>query len=330
MATAKPLKPNTYNGETCDAQTIDTWLARMTTYLRLTHTAEEDEVDIASSYFEDIAYTWYANHHASFTTFDLFKSSLQNHFVPQNHKETAYRQYKTFSQGTLSVLDYSIRFKALAVQAGDLVSATAQHTDFVEGLHRLIKPFIVAQPAIPNETWENLVGRALRQEETLPANYNLKAAPQPENFQRTTSGPRNPNLNRADNWRSKPLNLSFPGNKPSFSRKSFDPLSDSDREFLSKHEGCFRCRKTYAGHFWKDCPAGVSNPGGSGHARGSNVKKEEVSIVDGYVVPSVQFDVDSDSYPSVPIITIPTRIHQAIVDSAVDPGASINVISPMW
>ena len=96
------------------------------------------------------------------------------------------------------------------------------------------------------------------------------------------------------------------------------------------HEGCFSCRKTYAGHFWKDCPlrTGGSGSNSGRNTRGSNVKKEEVSIVDGYVDSSVQSDVESDSYSSVPIMTVPTRIQRAVVNSGVDPGASINVISP--
>ena len=51
-------------------------------------------------------------------TFDLIKSSLWNHFVLQNYKDIAYRRYKIFSQGNLSILDYSIQFRTLADQLG--------------------------------------------------------------------------------------------------------------------------------------------------------------------------------------------------------------------
>src|SRR5216117_3189621 len=173
---AKPLKPNTYNGQARDPQTVATWLARMTTYLQLTNTVEADKVDIASTYLEDVAYTWYINQQATLTTFDLFKTSLRNQFVPQNYQDVAYRRYKTLSQSNLSVLDYSIQLKTLADQAGNFVSTSARDRDFVDGLQNDIKRFIVAQPPIHNETWENLVGRALRQEETLPVGYNLQVS----------------------------------------------------------------------------------------------------------------------------------------------------------
>ena len=57
MATAKPLKHNIYNGQTRDAQTVDTWLVRIITYLRLTNTADTDKVEIASTYLDNVAYT---------------------------------------------------------------------------------------------------------------------------------------------------------------------------------------------------------------------------------------------------------------------------------
>ena len=299
----------------------------MTTYLRLTNTPEGEKVAIASSYLEGIAYTWYETNQTSLTTYDLFKSSLRSRFIPQNYKETAYSQYKVFSQGTLSVLDYSIQFKALADLAGvDLVPIAAQHTDFKRGLHPRIKPFIIAQLVNPNETWDDLVGRALRQEETLPVGYNVKATPEPS--QRTTSGPRVPNTNRADNW--KPKSTSSPSNeKPSSSGKSLEPLSKAERDFLFKHKGCYRCRRTYADYIGKDCP-GLDVITGDSSRNTRNVKKEEVSEIvdDGYIVSSVQTDAESDSYLSVPVITVPARIQHAVVESGIDCGASINVISP--
>ena len=176
MATAKPLKPTTYDGQKRDAQTVDTWLARMTAYLRLTNTDEADKVDIASSYLEDTAYTWYTNEQASLTTFDLFKSNLRAHFVPQNHKDIAYRQYKALKQNALSVSDYSIQLKTLADQIKDLVPAPTRNLDFVEGLNSRIKRFMVAQPPSGEETWSDLVGHALRQEENPTS--GLQSTPQ--------------------------------------------------------------------------------------------------------------------------------------------------------
>ena len=111
MATAKIRAPSAFDGTKRDAQTVDIWLARMTTYLRLTNTAEGDTVDTASSYLDETGYKWYANERATLTNFEIFKSAMRDHFVPQNYKDVAYRRYKTLTQGTLSVSDYSIQLK---------------------------------------------------------------------------------------------------------------------------------------------------------------------------------------------------------------------------
>ncbi len=170
---AKPMKPSAYDGKTRDARIVDSWLARMTTYLKLTKTPEDDKVELASSYLEDDAYDWFTGHQATLLadTFDAFKTSLRDHFVPQNHKTTVYNEYKRLRQNELSVSEYSIKIKALADQITDLVPTTTRDLDFVAGLFPEIKRSIVSQPPVDNETWNALVGRALRVEETLPSSY---------------------------------------------------------------------------------------------------------------------------------------------------------------
>jgi hypothetical protein len=135
MATAKIRAPNAYDGSKRDAQTVDTWLARMTTYLTLTNTADANKVETASTYLDEVAYKWYENERATLTSFEIFKSTLRDHFVPQNFKDVAYRRYKTLTQGTLSVSDYSIQLKTLADQISDLVPPATRDLDFVNGLH---------------------------------------------------------------------------------------------------------------------------------------------------------------------------------------------------
>ena len=66
------------DGQTRDARTVDTWLTRMTTYLKLTHTPDDEKVELASSYLEGDAYDWFAGDQATLLagTFDKFKTSL--------------------------------------------------------------------------------------------------------------------------------------------------------------------------------------------------------------------------------------------------------------
>ena len=33
-------------------------------------------------------------------------------------------------------------------------------------------------------------------------------------------------------------------------------LSDEEKKILSDHDGCFKCRRPYAGHHTRECPSG--------------------------------------------------------------------------
>ena len=112
---AKPMKPSAYDGKTRDAQIVNAWLTRMTTYLKLTKTPEGDKVELTLSYLEGNAYNWFTGNQTTLLvgTFDVFKASFCNHFVPQNHKIVVYNEYKCLKQNKLSVSEYSIKIKAL-------------------------------------------------------------------------------------------------------------------------------------------------------------------------------------------------------------------------
>src|SRR5437667_83006 len=106
--------------------------------------------------------------------------------------------------------------------------------------------------------------------------YN-RPAPAASSYNRpasTASGynrPTAPSYNRSTPSASNYHRSSSPGQTPRPARPGYgkqnsaaastqspklEPLSDSDRAFLTKHEGCFRCRRTFAGHFWRDCHQG--------------------------------------------------------------------------
>ena len=119
----------------------------MTTYLTLTNTADDKKVELASSYLAGDAFDWFIDNQTTLVagTFDGFKTSLRDRFVPQNYKSVTYSQYKGLTQGNLSVSEYSIKFKALADQIPDLVPPATRDLEFVAGLYPEIKKFIVSQ-----------------------------------------------------------------------------------------------------------------------------------------------------------------------------------------
>jgi Reverse transcriptase (RNA-dependent DNA polymerase)/RNase H-like domain found in reverse transcriptase/Integrase zinc binding domain/Chromo (CHRromatin Organisation MOdifier) domain/Retrotransposon gag protein len=341
MATAKPMKPSAFNGKIRDAQTVETWLIRMTTYLKLTKTVEGDKVELASSYLDGDALDWFIGNQTTLLagTFDGFKTSLRDHFVPQNHKSVAYGQYKTFKQGNLSVSEYSIKIKALADQIPDLVPTSTRDLDFVNGLFHDIKKLIVSQPSVKDETWNALVGRALRIEETLPAGYQLtpnralpstpsgprRGPPQFTRSDRSSNSNRPSNSDRSSNWRQK-LTTSTPSAPAPPAPAPLEPLSDSDRTFLIKHNGCFRCRKTFVNHTSRTC--GLDEKGAATVENSGLAKevKQEVNFVS-ETEAEYQFE-DSDQCQVVPPIVLPIQLNDQIVaEGLIDCGSTSDFIS---
>jgi len=327
------MKPGAYDGKARDARIVDAWLTRMTTYLKLTKTPEGDKVELASSYLESDAYDWFIGNQTTLLagTFDVFKASFRDHFVPQNHKIAVYNEYKRLKQNGLSVSEYSIKIKALADQIPDFVPTATRDLDFVTGLFDDIRRSLVSQPPVPGETWNALVGRALRVEETLRSGYQRT----PNRLNSTFSGPRRDppqsqsprsdrlsNSARSSNWRQKPTNS--PVSSPI---KRLEPLTDIEKEFLRKHEGCFRCRRTYAGHtqFDPECPQN----GGTAKiiVKNSELPKEIKQEVNFVNEAEYEFE-DSEHYQVVPPIVLPIQLDDQITtEGLVDCGSTSDFIS---
>ena len=80
-------------------------------------------------------------------------------------------------------------------------------------------------------------------------------------------------------------------------------LTDAEREVLVANNSCFKCRRVNAGHISYDCPKGRRA------SSTTSIKREEVSIVDGYIVRRLSPEQDVESPPyycSVPTIVVPT------------------------
>lgn len=108
---------------------------------------------------------------------------------------------------------------------------------------------------------------------------------------------------------------------------------EADRDFLRKHEGCFRCRRTYAGHFWKDCP-GVGTSGSSKHGHEDRAVKEEINFVSEaeesyqYEEPSDYYNVPEPSDHNVPPIVLPIQLDDTVsAEGLIDPGSSSDLVS---
>ena len=148
------MKPSEYDDKTRDARIVDTWLLRMTNYLTLTNIEENKKVGFTISYLTSDALDWYMINQTTLaaSTFDNFKTSLRDHFIPQNYKNTTYNQYKHLKQDILSISKYSSKMKSLADQVSELVTLTTRDLDFIDDFFHDIKRFIISQSSIEKET----------------------------------------------------------------------------------------------------------------------------------------------------------------------------------
>jgi len=313
----------------------------MTNYLTLTKTEETDKVGFAMSYITSDALDWYMANQTTLATgtFGEFKTLLRDHFVPQNYKSTTYSQYKVLKQGSLSVSEYSGKMKSLADQIPELITPATRDIDFVEGLFHDIKRFIVSQPPVKNETWMELVGRALRLEETLPRGYQhasnrsppmssgpRRGPPQFTQSDRSGNTDRAGHSDRSSNWRQKSTTAAPSASTTPAPSAPLEPLSESDRKFLIKHKGCFRCRKTFIKHTWRTCDpeenATVENSGLT-----KEVKQEVNFISEADYQAEYQCE-DSEQCQVVPPIVLPIQLDDQITTRGLlDCGSTSDFLS---
>src|SRR5204862_3009734 len=168
---------------------------------------------------------------------------------------------------------------------------------------------------------------------TLPPGYN-RLPPATSSYNRTT--PAAPGFNRsssmAPNSRRDLPNQAFHSTRPDQQKQSsatastpsskLERLSESDRAFLIKQEGCFRCRKTYANHFWRDC-GGDNSVKNKGLAR--EVKQEANFISE--AAEEYQFEESEDCHV-VPPIVLPIQLNDQVhAQGLIDSGSSASLIS---
>ena len=130
-AQAKPHEPTIYSGQR-EMQVLNSWVFKMERYLRITATKGELWVDIASTYLDGAANTWFetwhpeviahamaaapeASQHAVYIPWDIFVPNLKQAFRPPNHHEHLRSKWYDLKQ-TGSVAQYVHEFRELRLQ----------------------------------------------------------------------------------------------------------------------------------------------------------------------------------------------------------------------
>ena len=235
---------------------------------------------------------------------------------------------KTLYQGTRTSNEYITDFKLLAAKLRDPARDYIHH-HFLHSLDSKLAKSII-NDLQESDTLEEIYSKTLQKASIMELVQALHitdghASIGSQSLKNATSKPRC-YLNRRSTQYQQPFR-SGGGVLRQDGKKFWPRLTDKEQELLDKNERCYAYRRIKARHMSYNCPDWKRGRTSKGH-----VKKEEVSIVDGYVVcrdisPS-ESDTETNAYSSVSVITVPTHIQEARVDSGVDSGATINVISP--
>lgn len=327
---AKPAKPPTFDGTDTSRPIVLAWIFDVKQYLTLTDTPEDKQTKFAASYLAGVAKTWYITTYADKETTPSLKDFLdafKKYFSSPTETQDVFSSLEKLRQGSRAANEYVTEFKLLAAQLKNPDLEYIQFT-FLRGLNRKLAEAVVNDIETKDELDEICV-KTLKK----AAITELVNAIHPSEFRRSNPAYSPSRSASATTQRLSPAPRSSNTSKAPQATGGRKPmllkLTDEERVLLSQNNGCFKCRKINAGHMSYDCPE--EKRGESSRSTGA-VKKEEVSIVDGYVVrrpvsPS-ELESESDFYSPIPIITIPTRIQRAVVSAGVDSGASVNVISP--
>ena len=329
MSTAKPAKPSSFDGSDTSRMTIVTWSFDVSQYLKLTKTPDDEQVPIAASYLSGAAKTWFITTYTDPATYpDLrtFLGQFKANFSSATDQDDVIRSLEGIRMANCSINEYVSDFKLLVNQLENRDSPDTKRwvrLCFLRGLSGRLAELLVNDLS-DQDSVNDICTKALKKSAVIDYAKSLRLS----NLSKTTTPESSRNARSFSSPRSsgsQAVRVGTPTKYTSNTKKPFrGKLSDEEKELLDRNKGCYSCRKINAGHGSWNCPEYGRD---DAHV---NVKKEVVSIVDRYVVRQTisESDSESNAYHSVPVITIPTRIQSATVNSGVDCGASINVISP--
>src|SRR5579859_7866690 len=262
MSTMKPPKPADFTGEERDSETVDMFFHQLGIYLCLSNVADADKTDIASMFLKGRAYRWFMTKQASpeaaesIADFANFKKELLAFFIPPDEELVLTKRFYATAQGrSESVADFALELRTIADKIGPDISERLLKHQFTEGLRVNIQIPLAGYTA-KTDTWGELVEKALKAEDVAgkvstaaaalrsranwcqPSPAPMALAPQATSRQSGSAGVRSPQVTQASNDRA----------------PAIPPITNAERERLQSVQGCYFCRKEYAGHTAQHCP----------------------------------------------------------------------------
>ena len=321
--TFKVPKPDVFDGSKTSLSAITGWAFSIQEYMELAEVPVKNQVRVAALLLDGTSKQWYINTYEDVTPAPTLKQFIdafkKQHLTAHSTADILVRA-ETILQGTRRpVSEYSTEFKMLAIQLKHKTNEfnvwSTRH--YLRGLDDKISKSLILT-LNPEDTLDDLITKAstiARNNELGKSTENSKST---ESFRQTTTPSSFRPSNTSSGTSNRTTTSSALAKSDNGKTKGFTKITDAERDYLRKNNGCFFCRKINAGHMSMDCPELKE----AEKKKEATAKKESVSAL-GAIVES-----DSDSEYSRSTIKIATIIENTTMDpSLVDCGATISLIS---
>jgi len=183
-------------------------------------------------------------------TFDVFMTEFRAGFLDENWEEQVRRELGSMTQRNETFWDFAIRLQA----KNSLLVNTASHLN-VDGLHHRLEAGMSEDLAL--RCVNKKISRAGTLKQWITDVKRIDDLMRAERKEFETIAKQTREMNRRNNLLTEVSNRT---NTSGEGRARLPRLTDSERALLQNNEGCFKCRKFFAGHLSKNCPNSYPDP----------------------------------------------------------------------
>ena len=235
--------PPSFSGKRGDSDTpAEEWLFLVEQHLNAQErtVSEKQAIIFVGSLLTDVASSWYLSYCKTIEAYSYadFRTKFLDEFQDRLVSRRARDKLRSIEQGSRTVEEYVGEFRSILRQIKDMNAPDQIHA-FVHGLRdssvrqevEVRDPNTLDDAIVIASTYAAHLDRGQKQRSFKSDRMDLDALEIPDEFL---------DLAAAMYYEKKP--------------QKYTKLTDRQRTFLIKTNGCFYCRKPYAGHQARDCP----------------------------------------------------------------------------
>ncbi|MQM18061.1 hypothetical protein Taro_051045 [Colocasia esculenta] len=174
------MVPPSFNGES-QPLLVENWMREIEKIFRAIRCAEEDKVSLATYMLQERVNVWWDSllrtrfeDGAVEVVWDKFLRLFRDKFIPEHIQDKMEQEFLTLTHGSMTVLDYEVRFAELSKYAPHIVvDERRKAKKFVMGLKPSLRSRLVA---FDHHTLDEALSAACRQESEMEQYLEEKKA----------------------------------------------------------------------------------------------------------------------------------------------------------